>query len=267
MKHTTMRTKMKLVLIIWALLGVGPLFAQPRADILLHQNADQTMEVLLVPDGEFTGLLSALVFTISWEGGVDNEPLLEQSASARALLPLAPCGPVHEVGGRHCRIYSGIGFTTLAEAGQHWRADQSWAVAAISAPPGAKPMLDDNSWVKDRRNNGAYYLSLNGLSRTGKVRSVDHSVGTEGSLSIHVGPNPSQGELVVVEVHGAVGDAVSLEVLDARGRVTHSMSLTVVDGSTRMTLDVGADLTPGAYAVTVRAENAEVTTRLVISGR
>ena len=266
MKHTTMRTKMNLVLIIWALLGVGPLFAQPRADILLHQKADHTMEVLLMPDGEFSGLLSALVFTIGWEGGVDNEPLLEQSASARALLPLAPSGPVHEVGGRHCRIYSGIGFTTLAEAGEHWRTGKSWTVATISSPPGAKPMLDDNTWVKDRRNNGAFYLSLNGLSRTGKVRSVDQMIGTEGSMSIHVGPNPSQGAPVVVEVLGAAGDVVRLEVLDARGRVTHSMSLPVFDGMTRTVLDVGADLTPGAYAVTVRAENAEVTTRLVISG-
>ena len=43
MKHTTMRTKLELVLVIVALLGVRPVFAQPRVDLVLHPNADQTM--------------------------------------------------------------------------------------------------------------------------------------------------------------------------------------------------------------------------------
>jgi hypothetical protein len=71
--------------------------------------------------------------------------------------------------------------------------------------PAAQPTLADDAWVKDRRNNGAFYLSLNGLSRTGKVRSLEHLASTDGDMSITVGPNPSQGAPVLVEAAASPG--------------------------------------------------------------
>lgn len=254
-------------LALTALLAV-PVLAQPSVDIDLHGNSSGGIEVQLTPETDFYGVPSSLVFTITWDGAAASTvPELQQSAEQRALLPLAPSGPVHEVGDKRYRIYSGIGLTPLQDAGQLWRGGMSAAIGTFEQGMPNDITIADDAWVKERRHNGAFYISLNGFDRTGAVRGASSTREDTGAFSLSVAPNPWNAGPLAVELRGVPEGELRLELTDASGKSIWSHTYDNADVLFRTDIRTDTQLSAGTYTLTVRMADAQKSRSItVISG-
>jgi hypothetical protein len=194
------------------LLLILPLLAggQPLTDFAARA-AGGKLELLLIPQGAFSGWATNLQFTLSWPSG-GAAPSLSQPALAGSYLPIAPAGAPAERGGRLYQKYAGFGLVSLAQAGASWQAGDSIAVAQVGLPPGSPPYrVEQDAWVSE--NNGSIYVELNGVPVTGAL-STSLEAQAAGGLAIF--PNPAA-SLLHVRPPAALRGA-SLALLNAEGR-------------------------------------------------
>ena len=252
----------------FAAILAGGVSAQPIVDIDLHSRSSASVEVQLTPKTDFGGVFSSLVFTITWEAATGEEtPELQQTMEQRAIMVLAPSGPVHEVGGKRYLIYSGIGLTPIEEVGQPWRGGMSTSIGTFELGISKDITLADDAWVKERRNNGAFYVSLNGLDRTGHVGTRSATISGTGPLSITLAPNPSNAQLVAFLVNNDKDGLLVIDITDAEGRLVHTHQCVVINGLAQGSLTHADMLAPGIYSVTARTGTSATTERLVVMGR
>lgn len=235
-----------------------PVLAQPSVDIDLHGNRSGGIEVQLTPETDFDGVPSSLVFTVTWDGAAAaTVPELQQSAEQRALLPLAPSGPVHEVGDKRYRIYSGIGLTPLQDVGQLWRGGMSTSIGTFEPGTPNDITIADDAWVKERRHNGAFYISLNGLDRTGIVRGATSTREDARAFAISVAPNPWNGGPLAVELRGVPEGELRLELTDALGKSIWSHTYDNTDMLFRTNIRSDTQLSAGTYTLMVKTLDAQ----------
>lgn len=244
----------------------APSCAQPSVDIGLYPGVPGQLELRITPSGDFDGLLSALSFTIGRkDDGIDRSMTMEQTDDMRQLVALGPSGGEYLVGSERYRIFSGIGMTTLASTGMTWHGGISYTVATIATPGGDLPYLVNNDWAKDRRNNGAYYISLNGLDRTGQVVSPSAQHDEGNTLSVTVTPNPWRGGPLNVDVLGAPNGEISIELSDTEGKIVVSRTAGPHEPAFRTVLRPGTELSAGTFLLSVRTSLATRTIPLVIA--
>lgn len=239
--------------------------AQPRMDISLHTAHTGDREVLLHPDGDFNGLVSSVVFTVTWPANAP-EPVLRQTAEERNTVHLQPSGPTHERGATHYRIYCGLGFQRVQDLGMAIHEGQSRAIGRFEGA--ADLSIVDAPWVRERAINGAFYVSLNGLDRTGEVlRKQVTSADMSTELEIELGPNPSNGGGVWYQLRSPVDGELTLSILDAEGSVVQRRQVMVQAGRASGTLPSVDQLASGTYSVTAEMQDVQRSSRLVINGR
>lgn len=251
-----------------AALITGPIIAQPRVDIDLHRAGDGRVLVQLIPESDFEGVPSSLVFTVSWIA-TNNDPLpeLQQTQEQSAWITLAPSGPVHEVGDKRYRIYSGIGLFPIADGGQPWHGAMSLTIGTFGPDSPADLLIADDEWVKERRNNGAFYVSLNGLERTGQLRCGTTAAGIEVPFSFSVKPNPSNGQPVTFLATLPGDGALTIDIADVEGKTIRTDRFLSVDGVAQGLIAPAGTLAPGTYVLTVRTGTLTRTERLVVTSR
>lgn len=242
----------------------GTVCAQPQVDIDLHLNSSGGVEVQLTPQTDFVGVPSSLVFTIIWDGAAAvTVPELQQSTEQRALMALTPSGPVHQVGDKRYRIYSGIGLTPIAEGGEPWRGGMSTTIGTFGPGTPTDITIADDAWVKERRHNGAFYISLNGLDRTGRVLEASAAGDDATAFSVSITPNPWNGGPLFIDLRGAAEGDVRIDLADAEGRTVLSRTIEAHDPAFRTIIQPDAPLPAGTYLITVRTMNAKETVPLV----
>ncbi|HMU14009.1 MAG: T9SS type A sorting domain-containing protein [Bacteroidetes bacterium] len=244
-----------------------PALAQPSVDIDLHRTDNGGIDVQLTPDADFDGVPASLVFTVAWNAATtDAIPELVQTEMQRSCMALAPSGPVHEVGDIRYRIYCGFGLTPITEIGQPWRGGMAFTIGTFA--PGAPSIsIADDDWVKDRRNNGAFYVSLNGLERTGHIRSAQHMDSGTDQTTLTVGPNPNNGQPVTFLATQFNDGPLSIDVVDMDGKLIQAQRVTSVNGRAQGVLSLNTALVPGTYQVTARGGSTSVTEKLVVTSR
>lgn len=191
--------------------------AQGRLDITLYRTPE-AVEVRVTPHADFDGVFSSLVFTLRCSpaielGAVANAP--------RSGTTIAASGPAMEDGTEMYQVFTGFGFTPLAEDGVSWEAGEERTLCTIPYEGvGTIDLVNDGHTAS---HNGDYYVSLNGLDRTGAIleetlTSVgDDAIGTVGAGALQLWPVPATDHVNVSLA--AFSGAVQLEVIDAYGRV------------------------------------------------
>lgn len=216
-------------------LWMGPMSAQAQmqVDIGLYES-EKGLEVRLRPTESFTGVVSAVVFTIRWEnngGGALSE--LEQKRAPQMYLPTTRSGPVTQDGPYSYQIYAGFGMDLMEDLDFAWEAGKEYTIANIPVAPGARYELVNDDWT--RENNGDYYLSLGGEDRTGEI--YKKSVGTGSQVPFSITPNPSNGQFTVV-IPVNRGEATAYEIVNGAGQVVAKRQVETDDGVYQEDMDL-----------------------------
>lgn len=239
--------------------------AQQRVDIQLHRADDGAMEVLLLPSEDFDGVLSSIVFTLACGGPSSDAPSFSQTPAEALLLPIAQSGPDLMQGDIAHRRFAGIGLTPMSEAGARLQAGKSYRIGRFEGM--ATGSLVDAAWLKNRRNNGAYYISLNGLDVTGVVIATGAPADAPGdALRIELAPNPYTGGRLSYVLRSAQAGTALVTMTDEQGKAVEEWRLSVQAGSAAGVLDARPHA-PGAYQIKVAMADAQATSTLVIAER
>ncbi|MCB9170741.1 MAG: hypothetical protein H6594_10375, partial [Flavobacteriales bacterium] len=172
-----------------AALGPTAMLAQPTVDIGLYESSTPgTLELRVRPDGDFDQVVSSLTFTIRWETasganlGTINQiidgslcPLLT------AALSKSGDGEVDNGGYRYqtFNCFSNVQLTSCATGpGYMWPANQETVIMTIPVTNNtgcAHFNIVNDSYTN--AENKDFYISLNGLDRTGTIYSPDVAQG------------------------------------------------------------------------------------------
>lgn len=240
--------------------------AQPAMHVGLYPNAQGTTDVRLTPDGDFDGLLSSLVLTIGCgQAGGDHAMDIHQTPEMTDILRLAVSGTDHTVGAETYRIFSGIGLNSLASLGKRWYGGMSVTIATLGNAGGPALRIVDDEWAKDRRNNGGYYVSLNGIDRTGRVMSAIGTNDEATGPSITVLPNPWTHGPLTLEINGAEAGDAGCDLVDASGKTVLTREFELQGSVYRMSIQPGSPLQAGAYRVVVRTKSGTRSVPLVVA--
>jgi len=241
--------------------------AQPTVDITLVQTAEGPVEVRLRPDGPFDGLFSSIVFTIRWStGGSAGLGTVQQFSPVNSYCTVSKSGPEQTANGFRYQVFAGFGFVPLSEVPTAWAAGEEVVLCRVNVINGTAAFsIVVDAWTSDINNNGDYFISLNGLDRTGEIYTI--STGTNESAPAVSGPqvvpNPANDHVVVTLPDGMSGP-VSLDLLDAAGRVVWSKGLNAGGFSHLESIDVSA-LSAGTYVLVVGSALGRSSHRVVVN--
>jgi hypothetical protein len=210
--------------------------AQSPVDIGLQYNGDQ-LEVVLRPGADFNGILSAVVFTIRWDGSTGATlGDVQQEGSPAQYIPVQRSGAIREHGSSNYQVFAGFGTTPIASAGGAWTSGKEYVIATIPVTGNAEFELVNDVWTHEVTNNADFYLSLGGADRTGTI--YKGLVSAEGDGSVSIQPNPNNGIFtfafdvktptdITVEVMNTLGQAVFTDLVrEFTGTYRRDMDLT-----------------------------------------
>ncbi|HMC98355.1 MAG TPA: T9SS type A sorting domain-containing protein, partial [Flavobacteriales bacterium] len=219
-------------------IGLG---AQPLVDIGLHDNGAGMLEVRLRPDGPFDGLTSSIVFTIRWsDASGATMGLVSQPSPISTYLPVGKSGPMQFDGGYRYQIFSGISLVTLLDAETAWVGGEEVVLCQVPIVGASYFEIVNDPWTANVDHNGDYYISLNGLPRTGEIYSINTGMvqGAGSVPTISVQPNPTDGQArLTVSVQDR--ESLAIEIFDPTGRSIMKGLRPDVVGIYRETLDMG----------------------------
>jgi hypothetical protein len=92
----------------------------------------------------------------------------------------------------------------------------------------------------------------------------DRSVSMSDELSTSLYPNPSNGNMINLNITGVKGDQVSVRILDGTGRVVYTDRYTV-DGSINKIINFARPLSSGLYMMEMMVDGDMITERFVVS--
>lgn len=237
--------------------------AQPSVDITLAPISAGQVEVRLRPDGMFNEFFAASVFTIRWPDQAElGLGTFNQPNGTAIYHAVARSGPEHVVDGYRYQIFAGFGGATMGDAGVSWVANEEVVLCTINVINGPGPFeLVNDAWTE--AHNGLYYISLNGLDRTGEVYgSSGLSVNGMEAGTLAISPNPSNG-IFEVRLPGAF-QATAFTVTDALGRTVRQGNTAGMEHGAVLRVDLRGEA-PGAYMLTLAGEYQTLTSRLILA--
>lgn len=263
-----MSHKQLLLSLLFAASSSYAAFAQHRVDARLHRADDGASEILILPEADFDGVLSSLVITLSWDSTPTSAPpLISQSPMESMLLPMAPSGPTFTEGGRCYRKFVGLGMIPMHEAGARLQQGKSFRIGRIEGAASGSVAIVDAPWLKDRRHNGAYYISLNGQDKTGRVIGPDE----DGAASAEQGglilaPNPYHGGPLSYTLSSTSDGKARLVLMDANGKRVMESSIAVRAGINNGSI-MPPSLAAGSYTARVTSDDQEMSFPFSVVGR
>lgn len=143
--------------------------AQPVVDITLADNGNNQLEVRLRPNGPFNHVVSNVVFTLRWQETFGPalsvfEPTWPQSE----YLPLSSTAIENPGNGYLYRTYNAVALSPMHAFDRAWEGGMEYPVCVMNVlTPGVEVFLGNDEFTS--ANNRDYFVSLNGLDRTGSV--------------------------------------------------------------------------------------------------
>jgi hypothetical protein len=243
-----------------------PLSAQlPSVDITMVPLADGRLEVRLRPDGNFTGIFSALVFTIRYPESSIATLGEFQTMGGNQFSGLFPelSGDVQYAGGYAYATYAGLGFATTNPS---WSAGEMvFGHFPVINGPGAFSLINDG-WTAT--HNADYYVSLGGTERPDGViyetttEVPEHRNSTEAFI-FQAAPGSNTGSLTVESLGAGI---LNLQLIDANGRIVQQWRKAISPGSNRFTLEA-TDVATGTYRLRSTVDDKVHGTTWFIQGR
>ncbi len=241
--------------------------AQQRVDIQLNRADDGTEQVLLIPEQDFDGMLSNLVLTLAWDSArCHPAPVLSQSAEQALALPLSPSGHAFSNGTLMYRKYTGVGLMPLQESALRLQAGKSFYIARIEGATGCAASISDAPWLRDRRHNGAYFVSLNGVNKTGSVIQQSEVIDPAASPTLSISPNPYSGGALFYSINVRGAGTARVTIVDPQGRRVGEWPIAVRQGTNTGAISPPS-LAVGSYMVRVHADGRDATVALAVAER
>ncbi|HRD53964.1 MAG TPA: T9SS type A sorting domain-containing protein [Flavobacteriales bacterium] len=150
-------------------LGAMGAFAQPMVDITMAHNGADQIEVRLRPSADFNQVVSAVTFTVRWQEQFGPalssiEPVFPQSE----YVPVSSTPIVHGGNGFLYRTFNAIALVGMNDFGHAWQGGMEYPVCTLTVlTPGTQVELVNDDFTA--ANNRDFYVSLNGLPRTGSI--------------------------------------------------------------------------------------------------
>lgn len=243
-------------------------FAQPNVDIQLTRAADGTAQILLIPSGDFDQVFSSIVFTLSWDSTkVVQEPVFRQANDVRTFIPVSNSGAAFAVGAMKYRKYVGIGFTPMEHVQASMLEGKSFQLGWLEGGEPGSVHIAAEPWLADRRQNGAFHVSLNGMDRTGKIINTGYGSRLPDEVQVNISPNPFTGGHLQYVVTTPKEGTLTIQVHDGRGRTLSTISTHAPMGRSAGTLPAINDVSAGSYTVHVSINEYTTTTVLTVAGK
>ena len=263
-----MKLQAYLIALSSALVAPMVTLAQPKLDIQLTNTADGITQVLAIPDGDFSGVFSSVVLTIAWDSTIVlQEPYLHQSDEVRAYIPITISGPALNVGAMKYRKYAGIGFVPMHQIGAAMHAQKSFQLGWVGAHRSGTVFIAQEPWLAEKRHNGSYYVSLNGLDRTGKIIQAGSEDAIADELEITVSPNPYSGGPLNYSIMNPEQGMMEMNLIDAGGKLISSSTSFIPSGRSIGTVSGVDMLSAGGYALRVFIGDRGVTIPLIVGSK
>ncbi|MDX2246878.1 MAG: T9SS type A sorting domain-containing protein [Bacteroidia bacterium] len=185
-------------LLVSPFLFFSKLIAQPQVSVLMRY-VPGFVEVVLIPDGSFDGVVSNFQLTLTAEGVGGGPFTLTQPPEAAAYIPMQAAGSPVILGNRFYQKYAGFGLQTLNSQSVGWIAGGEYVIMRLPiATVSWEPGLDN--WTME--NNGQFYVELNGKDRTGSILGASKLEGLHNNRfspiqSVKVFPNPSRQDITL----------------------------------------------------------------------
>lgn len=221
----------------------------PTMDITMV-HVDDHYEVRIRPDNSgYEGVFSSILFAVKWDAasGAVGDFVPSTQAVSYGVLPVRS-GEIVTVGGVSYAIFAGFGFQTISP---NWTAFQEVVMGTFPDDGQTNFQLVNDAWTS--ANNGDYYLSLNGVDRTGVIyqdftTSIEDVVSSDLCISLY--PNPTEGTLnLVMDLPN--GGLLFITVMDVTGKIVQRNTVQTFGGSTTHVLDLSS-LTSGQYTIRTR---------------
>lgn len=223
----------------------------PMMDITLVPVGGQ-YELRLRPDnGDYQGVFSSIVFTVQWNGApeVPFGGFIPSTESLSYGISPALSGEVVTTGGNTYAVFAGFGLQTISP---NWVAGEE-IVMGVFPDNGYEDFgLADDAWTA--ANNADYFISLNGVDRTGIIYG-DLTTGIEEvfvsrELCTTIYPNPTEGTMKVV-VDLPHGGLLFIRVVNTKGETIHSSAVPTAEGISTHDIDMSA-FASGQYFIETR---------------
>jgi len=237
-----------------------------------HDVANQMLRInLRANDLAFSSLLSNLVFTVRWPESSTATLAFGSSAWCplpSVALPMAGSAALAPGNGYRYRTWTSIGLATLGAIEDEGGCSQSlpadewvevYAIPINNEPGGTVYDIADDDYVND--NNRAYFISLEGVDRTGDIFtfSTEAAGGDDVQApSLLLQPNPADAS-VTLSGPGAVNGSVRVRVIASDGRMMIDQNAARFP----FTFDVSG-LAGGVYNVIVEGGESVRTVPLII---
>lgn len=242
----------------------GLLKAQlPAVDITMVPVNAQQYQVRLRPDENFNGFFSSLVFTIRWSNSTPLTLAEFVPVSSMIALGIYPAlsGEVVESGEYSYAPHVAFGASSLSAQGQSWAAGQEVLLGTISIESGSGVLeVINDQWTA--QNNADYFVSLNGINRTGVVYSSSTGVNSPELSSPQAYLHVQNGRINLV-VSSLVTNSGTYELFDVTGRTIAQGGIQVAEGRSEHALEHPA-LSQGHYSVVLRSSGSTQVLRTVV---
>jgi len=163
--------------------------AQPLIDLSL-ETADQQLEVRLLPQATFQGLVSNVQFTLRWNDAELHALSISQPPLEAQYIPMQPAGQSWSDGTFVYQTFVGFGLLPMDTVGVQWQAGQEVVLMRLQVPS-LSPTYELVRAEAVQPKNGAFYVELNGQVATGQFRNIQ--AGGQTALGDRLGQTVSFG--------------------------------------------------------------------------
>ncbi|MCW5898842.1 MAG: T9SS type A sorting domain-containing protein [Flavobacteriales bacterium] len=238
----------------------------PVVDITHHMNASDQVEIYVRPDGAFDEVFSSSVFTLRWlDADGANLGGIQQVVPTLQYQTVAKSGAEQVSGPYRYQIFTGFGLMALFDLETSWGPFEEILLCRVNVINGMSTFeLVNDAWTQT--NNGNFYVSLNGVDRTGQIytfTTVEEGIEGMGTGGVRIMPNPGTGPFQVLTDMADAG-TLEFELTDGLGRVVRLWSEAAGQGTHRTVVDL-AGHTAGTYLLTVRGATRLSSHRIVLT--
>lgn len=193
----------------------------PVVDITMVPSQPDLYEVRIRPDADFDGLFSSLVFSLRWSAS-SSATLAEFVPSDDMMdIGIYPVlsGDVVVSGGYQYAPHVAFGNSSLAAEGMAWSSGQEIVLGTIQVIGGPTDLvLINDGWTS--ANNTNFFVSLNGVGRTGVIYSSSTSLEDTGATTFNGSIDVRLcGDRIQVTFDAPSGAVLPYRLVDSAGRL------------------------------------------------
>jgi len=184
-----------------------------RVDISYLQS-DDNLEIYLIPNYDFDGIFSSIVFSVKSNGEL-GQFILDPQISNH--ISISKSGSTHYNDGDQYSIFAGFGFTKIEED-NGWKMGQMVRLGHFDIDRYSNYDLSNDELTNQK--NGDYYISLNGRDSSGDIINLEIN---KKSSSLKVYPNPFLDEIFIFD---GGRNIQFVQVLDLTGKILIFVDIT-----------------------------------------